>query len=319
MTGELPAVRGGELPERVERRSTDLVRCGAELVGLVEHFQCRLFRCSAVVLAAASVAALAMLPLRRGPHLSDATIIPIVVAGILVPCAALAAWRPAGAYRLLRRRPSARLALTLAAAALVAHPDMSSALWWPSCALLVMLATVTSLRWTLGSCAAVLATNLAGHVVADDLASTAPIEILGLWIGLPLWSAGVAACSDLFAVHLLCVNARATGALPPRRVVVTVAAETTDHAATGGDDPTIDAPPPDIRCQLSARQLQVAVLLADGRTNREMADSLSVSVRQVQRYVADAIERMGVSNRNELAAAAIRAGIVPSLATEHGR
>ena len=63
--------------------------------------------------------------------------------------------------------------------------------------------------------------------------------------------------------------------------------------------------------RLTARQLQVLALLADGLRYREVAACLSISDGQVQRHVARAVARVGVSNAAELVAVAVSEGLVP--------
>jgi len=58
---------------------------------------------------------------------------------------------------------------------------------------------------------------------------------------------------------------------------------------------------------LSRRQTEVLRLIALGRTNREIADELVLSLRTVERHVADLYTRLGVRNRAE--AVAIGVGV----------
>jgi DNA-binding CsgD family transcriptional regulator len=58
---------------------------------------------------------------------------------------------------------------------------------------------------------------------------------------------------------------------------------------------------------LSSRELEVMVLLADGRTNREIADALFLSVRTVDRHVSRIFDKLGVSSRAAAASQFARA------------
>ena len=60
----------------------------------------------------------------------------------------------------------------------------------------------------------------------------------------------------------------------------------------------IAGPPP----ALSARQREVLHLVAQGKTNREIAEALVLSERTVQRHIADLYARIGVRNRAEATA-----------------
>lgn len=65
----------------------------------------------------------------------------------------------------------------------------------------------------------------------------------------------------------------------------------------------------------TARQTQVAALLADGLHYSEAAACLSISERQVQRHVAEAVARLDINNVYELVAIVVAQGIVPSYRT----
>lgn len=54
--------------------------------------------------------------------------------------------------------------------------------------------------------------------------------------------------------------------------------------------------------KLTRRELEVARLAASGRSNREIADALVVSVRTVESCVLRACRKLGVANRRDLAA-----------------
>ena len=55
---------------------------------------------------------------------------------------------------------------------------------------------------------------------------------------------------------------------------------------------------------LTSRQLTVLALLAEGRTNAEIAERLVVSVRTVDHHVAAVLAKLGVRSRREAAEAA---------------
>jgi DNA-binding NarL/FixJ family response regulator len=56
---------------------------------------------------------------------------------------------------------------------------------------------------------------------------------------------------------------------------------------------------------LSARQAQVLRLIAEGKTNGEIADALVISLRTVERHVAELYAKIGARNRVEAAAFAM--------------
>ena len=57
---------------------------------------------------------------------------------------------------------------------------------------------------------------------------------------------------------------------------------------------------------LSPRQREVVALVAEGRTNREIADTLCISEGTVKNYVTKILEIMGVTDRTKLAVLLVR-------------
>ncbi|HKQ17486.1 MAG TPA: response regulator transcription factor, partial [Solirubrobacterales bacterium] len=60
---------------------------------------------------------------------------------------------------------------------------------------------------------------------------------------------------------------------------------------------------------LTAREREVLVLLAQGQTNRRIAETLFISESTASVHVSNIIGKLGVSNRVEAAAAAVRSGL----------
>ena len=67
---------------------------------------------------------------------------------------------------------------------------------------------------------------------------------------------------------------------------------------------TPKAPTPEFK--LSERQDEVLRLLANGKTNRDIASELVLSLRTVERHVNDIYARLGVRNRTEAVAFAFK-------------
>jgi DNA-binding NarL/FixJ family response regulator len=57
---------------------------------------------------------------------------------------------------------------------------------------------------------------------------------------------------------------------------------------------------------LTPREREVLVLLADGRTNRQIAEALFISVKTASVHVSNILAKLGVTNRGEAAAVAHR-------------
>ena len=62
------------------------------------------------------------------------------------------------------------------------------------------------------------------------------------------------------------------------------------------------------RVRLSARELDVVRLVADGRINDEIGATLGIGAKTVETHLARLFERFGIASRTELAARAIREG-----------
>jgi DNA-binding NarL/FixJ family response regulator len=77
-----------------------------------------------------------------------------------------------------------------------------------------------------------------------------------------------------------------------------------DHLerATRGEDVTEDP--------LSPREAQVVKLVAEGLSTREIAESLVISEKTVERHRANILEKLGLRDRVDLTRYAIRRGLV---------
>jgi two-component system response regulator NreC len=63
---------------------------------------------------------------------------------------------------------------------------------------------------------------------------------------------------------------------------------------------------------LSPRERSVLRLICQGRTNKQIAEELSLSVRTVERYRSSIMHKAGLQNRAELVAYAVRQGLLSS-------
>lgn len=338
MTPKL-VVPGGRSGVRPFRRNEQLVCSGAEVVALAERFYLGLFAGVLVIVAIAALAALSLLPFRDGG--ADPPWTAILGAGALMIGSPVALWRVQTFYCALRRYRRLQWAVVAYAAFLVAAVlPLRSQLWWPSCALLMLLAVVAPLRRALAQCGVVLGMNLMAHVVAGDLTHAPAVSIIGLWIGYIFWTTLVAAVTNQLAAYILTLNeVRGRRTPPPRRVSGWMPIEQTEEqrawvrqanaedwvstdghgskdragnadASSNRDDVGQHAGDPLYR--LTARQLEVVALLADGQRYKEIAACLSISEGQVQRHVAQAVARLGLKAATELVALAIAVGMVPA-------
>jgi DNA-binding CsgD family transcriptional regulator len=67
---------------------------------------------------------------------------------------------------------------------------------------------------------------------------------------------------------------------------------------------------PDVLTDLSQREVEVLCLLAAGKTNREIADALCISLNTVATHVRNILAKTGAANRTEAAAYALRHGLL---------
>jgi DNA-binding CsgD family transcriptional regulator/tetratricopeptide (TPR) repeat protein len=96
----------------------------------------------------------------------------------------------------------------------------------------------------------------------------------------------------------------------PAESVVALASTATGRAI-GERLLSTDAPHPGDRFGLSPREYEVLLVLAQGRTNREIAERLFISERTVGVHVRNILAKLGVSGRVEATGLAIRLGLVP--------
>jgi DNA-binding NarL/FixJ family response regulator len=81
----------------------------------------------------------------------------------------------------------------------------------------------------------------------------------------------------------------------------------------------IEPPPPRDPFNLSPREYGVLAIIAEGRTNREIAERLFISERTVAVHVRNILAKLEVSGRVEATSVAIRLGLVPGVAPQPGR
>lgn len=73
---------------------------------------------------------------------------------------------------------------------------------------------------------------------------------------------------------------------------------------------------PDEIAELSAREREVLVLVAEGQTNRQIAEKLVISEATARNHVSHILEKLGLSRRGEAAALAARLGLLDAHAAE---
>jgi predicted ATPase/DNA-binding CsgD family transcriptional regulator len=92
-------------------------------------------------------------------------------------------------------------------------------------------------------------------------------------------------------------------------------------AATETPPTQPDQPPDDSRqrgTELSPREREVAALLADGLTNRQIAERLVVTQRTVASHIEHILEKLGFASRHQAGVWAAEHGLQADIATERG-
>lgn len=111
-------------------------------------------------------------------------------------------------------------------------------------------------------------------------------------------------------LHASADRARAVRAAPLLAEIAHLARR--GRITIGGEDPAPTSPVSDLtRMGLSARELEVLRLIADGRTNREIGATLFISTKTVSVHVSHILAKLGAANRAEAAATALRLGLPP--------
>jgi non-specific serine/threonine protein kinase len=79
----------------------------------------------------------------------------------------------------------------------------------------------------------------------------------------------------------------------------------------------VDAPAPvdDDAVTLTPRQRQVAVLVAQGRTNRQIASELVITERAAANHIEHILNRLGMDTRTEIGVWATKQGFLPEETT----
>jgi len=70
--------------------------------------------------------------------------------------------------------------------------------------------------------------------------------------------------------------------------------------------------PEDTASTLTVREREVLVLVARGKSNREIADELVISERTARTHVSNVLVKLGLASRTQAALWAIRAGLAPA-------
>ena len=73
-----------------------------------------------------------------------------------------------------------------------------------------------------------------------------------------------------------------------------------------GQGTTPEMMPPRAQVALTPREQQIALAIADGRTNRDIAARLGITEQTVKNHLTSIFEKVGVDNRLQLGLALVR-------------
>jgi DNA-binding CsgD family transcriptional regulator len=310
MTAERLPARSAPAAAPIELRS------GAELVHIVEGLYVRLFR----LMTALSVAGIALCVYfatagtADGTHLSAVPL--IMLAGGFVTAGVA---RPVEIYRWLRHNESRQLTPALLTAAALVLGGRNDPGWWIALPVLWITAVVSTTRTTAIATILTAAGYLAGTWLAGDPLVGSAATARGL--GSSLLAGTIELILDAMLARLIIemfarftlrlheLQARAFRPPPPLRVRSYQTARPARSLRPTIRRPAVPHAPAAGR--LSARELELALLLSDGLRQPEIALALDISTRQVQRLLAQARARAGAATNEQLVAMLRSGGLVP--------
>ncbi len=286
------------------------VRLGAELVHLAEEFYVRLFRVGFAILLTGCALTVWFSTLAAGAPGSTTLLFAAAAAGFGV----VGIVRPRSVYLRLRSRPALQLAPAALAAVAVLVDGPDSPCWWIALPLLWITAGLSSTAsLAVGAAAVTGLAFLAGTILRGEaLLGQQDTGVLPAAVGLAVYTLLGRVLIDAFAGLVLGrhqrVRCRSQHAPAPLRVS-NLAASAAPATAPATTTPATRRQPraatrrqPRAATRLTARQLEVALLLRDGLRQTEIAACLGISVRQVERLVGAARQRVGAATSGQLVA-----------------
>jgi DNA-binding CsgD family transcriptional regulator len=291
--------------------SRALIRTGADLVHLTEDLYQRLFRLMCGLLAFGSVVSVWLAHL---DHREPSGPLTTGLAAVGLSGALVGLRYPRPTYSWLRYSGLRQQLPGLIAAVLVLVDGPYSPTWWLAFPLLSLMASVASTRATL-AWAVIGIGALAGGTLLHgaSLAPDGDVRYLTAAAGLPALSLFARGIGEWFARFMLRLHQVERGLNSPTSSVRIWSVQGRSAVATlpAAAQPRYKARRGRPRSRLTARQLEVALLLRDGLHQAEIARCLGISARQVERLVEEGRRRVGASTTAELVATVIAEGLVP--------
>jgi DNA-binding CsgD family transcriptional regulator len=308
----------GELVVRTSGEPGDAVaiRNGSEVASLAEALYLRMFvmALGGMVIMCGLVILAATVRTRNADFLRTASL----ALGLAV-LAGLALRSPRRVYFAMRFRPTLSLvAPMLALLALVIDDVGHSPLSYPAAVSTAYPAFVCGRRWALAA-----ATLISVGAVTAATMRTGPGALNSVGqgaVGYFVWALVLSGLAESFTRLIMRMpQIQTSPSLAPPAQVVNLAGDPPPSKPAPSDPSAVRESVPErvpSTVRLTARQLQVVALLADGLRANQIAQQLGIATSTVYRYVERAKERTGVASRGELVALAIREGLVPANTTD---
>ncbi len=292
-----------------------LVRNGAELVHLTEALYLQLFRMVMALTLAGCVLSIwfGALADRGAP-----SALTLVFAGGGIAFAAAGLARPDHLYGWLRYSRWRQLTPAAVAATMVAVNGPDSPSWWVAMPLLWVVADLAPNGLALAAAAVTSLAYLAGTVLGGEaLIQSGNAGILAAAVALFVNTAIGRLAAEVFGRFVLRLGRLASAQADVSAKPVPVPNLAGAHSETPAPTHARRRPRRTVGpLGLTARQLEVALLVRDGLRQSEIALCLSISPRQVARLLTDARERTGAASTAHLVAMLVAADLTPPPETE---
>jgi two-component system response regulator DevR len=108
---------------------------------------------------------------------------------------------------------------------------------------------------------------------------------------------------------LHCIRATAQGQTTVDPSLTDTVARGLRELAQGKSGPSLSGPDTPPGSELSERELEVVGLIAEGKTNKEIAEALIIAEKTARNHVSRILTKLGLTRRSQAAAWAIRAGL----------
>jgi DNA-binding CsgD family transcriptional regulator len=293
-----------------------LIRNGAELVHLAEELYVRLFRLVMLLTIAGSALSLWLGGL--GPP-GGPGVVTFLFAAAGTALATFGLARPRQLYCWLRYNRVHQLAPALLAVAAVSVNGAGSPSWWVALPLLWIVADIGSTVLAVGAALVAAAAYLAATAATGaQLVDHGDAGILAAAVALPINTAVGRLAAEVFArfvlnFHRVQYEQNIAERRRPVRVDSLAPTPQSEVAVSRLGTPTGRERRSARTSLLTSRQLEVALLARDGLLEGEIAECLGISVRQVERLLHDARERVGAATTSELVALLVTGRLVPAL------